>query len=57
MGGVASFLITMRPHLAVLEPGHFAGFSRWVERFQGVADFPGSGPNQSAISWRIQHHA
>jgi hypothetical protein len=28
MGGVASFLITMRPHLAALEPGHFAGLNR-----------------------------
>jgi hypothetical protein len=39
IGGVASFLITMRPRLAVLEPGHFAGFNPGPESFRGIADF------------------
>jgi hypothetical protein len=30
----------MRPHLAVLEPGHFSGFNRGLENFHGIADFP-----------------
>src|SRR5260221_6444625 len=40
MGGVASFLITMRPHRPVFKPGHFACFNRGLERFQGIAEYP-----------------
>jgi hypothetical protein len=31
MGGVASFLITMRPRPTLPEPGHFAGLNRGLE--------------------------
>jgi hypothetical protein len=37
--------------------GHFAGFNRGPESLQGIADFLNHTPNQSAISWRIQHYA
>jgi hypothetical protein len=61
MGGVASFLITMRSQSAVLESSHFAGFNPGPESFRGIADFLNLAPDQSAISWRyawcIQHHA
>jgi hypothetical protein len=30
---------TMRCQAAVPEPGHFAGFNRSLERFQGISDF------------------
>jgi hypothetical protein len=45
--GVASFLTTMRPHLAVLEPGHFSGFNRCLDssRALRISILPRKTPN------------
>jgi hypothetical protein len=52
MGGVASFLIIMRPQPGALKPGHFASLNRGLESFQGIADFLNEAVRGCAIDRR-----